>query len=423
MSVENQKELIKRLQALEELYWRNPNRVGAEECLNTIGYDLKDMEDASMRLQRFAPYLQEVFPETKERGGLIESPLRLLNQQELVKEGIFNLKQGHFYLKMDSHLPISGSIKARGGIYEVLCQAEKVAVEHGFQTDENYRVLANEDYREIFSGYRISVGSTGNLGLSIGIMGAALGFQVEVHMSQDAKEWKKQELRRRGVSVIEYAGDYSLAVSQAREIASQDPKNHFVDDENSRTLFLGYSVAALRLKEQLEEMAVMVDDDHPLHVYLPCGVGGGPGGIAFGLKLLYGNSVHCYFAEPVQAPCMLLGMATGLHEEISVQDIGLTGITIADGLAVGRSSGFISRAMDGLLDGCYTVKDETLLRLLYQLHQTDNIDLEPSALAGLYGPTMNSDGNGTHIAWATGGGMVPEEIMKDYIQEGKYLVK
>jgi D-serine dehydratase len=423
MSVENQKVLIERLQSLEEFYWRNPNRLSATEGLKTIGYGIKDMEDASLRLQRFAPYLQEVFPETKERNGLIESPLQLLNQQALEEEGIFKQARGQFLLKMDSQLPISGSIKARGGIYEVLCLAEKVAVEHGFKTDENYSVLAGERYRDIFSGHRISVGSTGNLGLSIGIMGAALGFQVEVHMSQDAKEWKKLELRRRGVSVIEYAGDYSLAVTQAREIANLDPKNYFVDDENSKTLFLGYSVAAIRLKEQLEAMDIPVDDDHPLHVYLPCGVGGGPGGIAFGLKLLYENSVHCYFAEPVQAPCMLLGMATGLHDEISVQDIGLTGNTIADGLAVGRSSGFISRSMDGLLDACYTVKDEILLRLLYQLHRSDNIDLEPSALAGLYGPTMCPDTYGTHIAWATGGGMVPADIMRGYIEEGKSLMR
>ncbi|EQO13895.1 D-serine dehydratase 1 [Escherichia coli HVH 28 (4-0907367)] len=380
--------LVKDLVALQETTWFNPGTTSLAEGLPYVGLTEQDVQDAHARLSRFAPYLAKAFPETAATGGIIESELVAIPamQKRLEKE-YHQPIAGQLLLKKDSHLPISGSIKARGGIYEVLAHAEKLALEAGLLTlEDDYSKLLSPEFKQFFSQYSIAVGSTGNLGLSIGIMSARIGFKVTVHMSADARAWKKAKLRSHGVTVVEYEQDYGVAVEEGRKAAQSDPNCFFIDDENSRTLFLGYSVAGQRLKAQFAQQGRIVNADNPLFVYLPCGVGGGPGGVAFGLKLAFGDHVHCFFAEPTHSPCMLLGVHTGLHDQISVQDIGIDNLTAADGLAVGRASGFVGRAMERLLDGFYTLSDQTMYDMLGWLAQEEGIRLEPSALAGMAGP-------------------------------------
>ena len=422
--------LIKKMQNTEEIIWFNPNINKTKEALKTVTVTSEMVKEASNRLNRFASYLQIAFPETIRSKGIIESPLVAIPTMQIALTNLFESDfNGELLLKCDSDLPISGSIKARGGIYEVLKIAETLATREGLLTEtDDYAMLATEEMQQFFSGYSIAVGSTGNLGLSIGIMSAKLGFRVTVHMSSDAKQWKKDMLRAKGVEVIEYASDYSIAVEEGRKQADQDQTCFFIDDENSVDLFVGYAVAASRLEKQLEQQGRKVDEVNPLFVYLPCGVGGGPGGVAFGLKLIFGDHVHCYFAEPTHSPCMLLGLMTGLHEKIAVGDIGLDNKTAADGLAVGRPSGFVGKTLEQLISGSYTISDDTMYRLLALLYDTEKIHLEPSALAGMTGPIQLAKHgvnlqNATHIVWATGGGMVPEDEMKAYYTKGKSLLK
>lgn len=432
--------LIRDMIALREVTWFNPATAPVTEAIGDVGLTAADVADASARLTRFASYIRRAFPETEPSGGIIESDIQPLpHLQAFLSERYGQTLEGALWLKRDSHLPISGSIKARGGIYEVLKHAEDLALAGGLlRLDDDYAVLDSDRARAFFGGYKIAVGSTGNLGLSIGVMGAALGFQVTVHMSADARQWKKDRLRAHGVTVIEYASDYSVAVEEGRKQAEADPTCHFVDDENSTTLFLGYAVAAERLQKQLAAAGIVVDAEHPLFVYLPCGVGGAPGGVAFGLQLAFGDAVHCIFAEPTHSPCMLLGVYTGLNDAISVQDFGIDNVTAADGLAVGRPSGFVGKAMQRLVDGYYTLSDEEMYSLLALMERSEGVRLEPSALAGVpgiarvcgeqqgYRTRMGLDrqalARATHLAWATGGSMAPPDEMEAYLAKGRRLL-
>ena len=413
--------LINKMRAREEVIWINPdldNRLSDE-------ITEKDVDDAAQRLSRFAPYIRNVFPETGD--GIIESPLteiRAMQEALELEADVRYAAPRRLFLKCDCSLPISGSIKARGGIYEVLCFAEDIAQKHGLLRNEDYSCFASEEFMSMFSRYTIAVGSTGNLGLSIGIMGAKLGFRVTVHMSTDAKQWKKDLLRQKGVSVVEYSGNYGEAVANGRKQAESDPFCHFVDDEKSKTLFLGYAIAGRRLKAQLDAVGVTVDERRHLFVYLPCGVGGAPGGVAYGLKQVYGKNVHCYFAEPVEAPAMLLGVMTGLYDRICALDIGLSGRTIADGLAVTRPSALVARLCANLLDGLFTVSDDRMTKYVAQLYATEGIFVELSAAAGFLGYSLTSQSfptniieNSTHIAWATGGNMVPEDEQSNLVRK------
>ena len=435
-SLEKREILFTDIKNAIEVEWINKFKLPNDEAIIRSTLTMSDVDSAEARLRRFAPFIKMVFPETIENKGIIESPLVEVPdfRQALNREKIGANIAGKLYIKLDSELPVAGSVKARGGIYEVLKYTEEIAVKNGVidSYEDDYCKLASPAAKAFFATQKIQVGSTGNLGLSIGITAAAIGYQAIVHMSSDASRWKKDLLRSKGVQVIEYAGDYTEAVACGREDSQSDPNSYFIDDENSTDLFLGYAVAAKRLKKQLRQQSIPVDKDHPLFVYIPCGVGGAPGGITFGLRQFLGNDVHCFFVEPTQAPSMLLGMVTGLYNNISVQDIGLSGKTYADGLAVGRPSAFVGDFIKPFLSGIITVKDKRLFDYMRLLWNTEKIFIEPSACAAVHGAYCWNHSNemqdylydnrlnrhmdtATHIIWATGGSLVPEEVRQEML--------
>ena len=422
----------------KELCWINPYQLpfAYTNALYQLIVTDEDIADAEERLVRFAPFIQKHFPETAPEKGLIESPLKEIPNMQTAMQYAYSFPiPGRLFLKMDSHLAIAGSVKARGGIYEVLKHAEDLCIAQGLiSKTDNYEKFADPEIREFLSRHTVQVGSTGNLGMSIGIMSAALGFRVKIHMSADAKQWKKDLLRSKGVEVLEYAADYNKAVENGRKASEADPSSYFIDDEKSVDLFIGYATAANRLKQQLDAQNISVDAQHPLIVYIPAGVGGAPGGISYGLKRIFKDNVHCFFAETTTCPSVLIGIDTQTFEKAKVQDYGISGKTEADGLACASPSGFITRIMTNLVSGEFTVNDSKLYDYLRLLDQSEGIRIEPSSCAAFAGPcgllqydcfsqyctdhgiTEEALSNATHIVWATGGSMIPPEIYQEYLE-------
>ncbi len=181
--------LTARLRNAQPALWTNPARQAQPSAaLSALGrtISLDDTQGAAARLARFAGLLAQVFPELTATGGVVESPL--LPAAALAPALGLAEAQGSLFIKADHSLPVAGSIKARGGMHEVLEFAEGLALQHGLvEPGGDYRALATPQARELLGRYQVAVGSTGNLGMSIGVVASALGFQATVHRSADPK--------------------------------------------------------------------------------------------------------------------------------------------------------------------------------------------------------------------------------------------
>jgi D-serine dehydratase len=380
-----------------------------------------EIREAEQRLSRFRPVLAALFTTTNWpaaswdgciRSALLEYP----RQRDLPA----------LLVKADHDLPMTGSVKARGGVYELLCRVEAVALMEGLvKPGEALTPLLTPAAKTLFSRHRIVVASTGNLGFSIGLVARAFGLEAEVHMSHDAKTWKKERLRRTGANVIEHPVDYTETVARARASASASG-SYFIDDESSRLLFVGYTAAAAELAEQLSERGLKVDSDTPLVVYLPCGVGGAPGGITAGLKMIYGENVRCVFVEPVASACVLAALAVGNGAPVSVYDIGLDNDTIADGLAVPVASALVMSSVGASIDAAAAVPDTAMLEWVRRAWNDAGLRLEPSAASGFAAVSLFLEATrnagaalptgAIHVVWTTGGSQLPEDQFTALLQ-------
>ncbi|TGQ04988.1 D-serine ammonia-lyase [Mesorhizobium sp. M2E.F.Ca.ET.166.01.1.1] len=393
------------LKAGYPMVWQNGRWRPFVEAVTHASITATDLEAAAASWKSYRAVLAALFPGEVPESGVVDSELADISS-------IAGRK--NTFLKADHDLAIGSSIKARGGVFEVLQHADDRAAIDGIPFDP-----ATPDWALLRSNLRtrrIVVGSTGNLAYSVARTAQALGFQAEVHISVDATPFKKGRLLELGVEVVEHSGDYRQAVAAARKSAAHDDAAYLIDDESSSRLFLGYSYGARLLADQLASRGISIDETRPLVVYLPCGVGGAPGGLTFGLKAIFGDNCACVFVEPTQSPCFLVQLMSGKNNPTSVYDIGLNNKTIADGLAVPSASLFAVAQVAEMVEACVTVADVDMLELSAKLGK-HGYPVEPSAASalGALEPFTQACGehlderkrrfasaSSTHVVWSTG---------------------
>ncbi len=369
---------------------------------------LEDVTEAQARFTRFEPVLRALFPadgwDGQIRSELIDYPVSIAP---------------NLLVKCDHALPMAGSVKARGGVYELLCYVEDLALQRGLLTPgQSLETLLSPASLAVLGTCRVVVASTGNLGFAIGRVARALGLQAQIHMSHDAKTWKKDRLKAIGASVVEHDCDYTGAVARARHAAEAEGA-YFIDDEDSRRLFVGYAAAAAELAGQLAARKLEIGAGSPLIVYLPCGVGGAPGGITAGLKQIFGQHVLAVFVEPIASACVFAALAVGGGAPVSVYDFGLNNDTIADGLAVPSASPLVLQAIGRNIDAVVAVTDQAMVQWVRRAWAEAGLRVEPSGVSGFaaLAPFLDQaraaglikdETRPVHVVWTTGGSMLPQ---------------
>lgn len=141
------------------------------------------------------------------------------------------------------------------------------------------------------------------------------------------------------------------------------------------------------------------------------------GGLTFGLRMIFGETVFVVFVEPMASACMCVAMAQGGGKAVSVYDCGLSNDTIADGLAVPHASELVLEVVGQDIDACIALPDQASREWVKRVWADAQLKLEPSAAMSLTAieplkialedkPNAATQLNfeaAVHVEWATGG--------------------
>ena len=110
----------------------------------------------------------------------------------------------------------------------------------------------------------------------------------------------------------------------------------------------------------------------------------------------------------------MVALAAGGGRSLSVYDVGLDNDTIADGLAVPKASQLVLDQVGHLIDAVVALPDDAMVAWVRRAWRDGGLRLEASAASSLaavrlYLAACPELAGATHLAWTTGGGLLPDE--------------
>ena len=198
--------------------------------------------------------------------------------------------------------------------------------------------------------------SSGNTGIALSMIGAAMGYPVTILMSSGASEERRLLIRQTGAELILFdsAGHYQTGIEMSREMAARDPR-YFLPRQFENCI-------NLEDHDQYTGAEIVAQVDRPIDAFVTgFGTGGTLGGCGRAIKRRWPQA-RIYAMEPAEQallagemPCchMIEGVADGFippllrdapldsHLEVSSRDaVAMTQRLHREfGLLVGTSSG------------------------------------------------------------------------------------
>ncbi|GIJ29453.1 hypothetical protein Vqi01_46150 [Micromonospora qiuiae] len=266
-------------------------------------------------------------------------------------------------LALDSRVLLKAEHRQRGGSFKVRGAANAMLARYA---DE------------------VVAGSSGNHGIAVAMLGAALGIRVTIVMAAGASDGKAQAIRSLGAGVVQVAGGVVERDRRAEDIAAATGAV-FVPSSDHELVVAGAGTVGLEVFEQVPNVST---------IFVPAGGGGLLAGVCLAASAL-SRSVRVVGVEPMSARRYAVSVARGAPTELPPS------MTIADGLRGQRPGAVPWPIIRHRVDDLIGVTDEAITHALGILRRA-GVSAEPSGAVALAG-ALRRGSAGPAVAIVSGG--------------------